>query len=332
MSRTNGKIAFLVVCWNNKAIIKECLDALIAQTYKNNTIYVIDNNSSDNTAAYIEKTFGDKVMLFSSDVNNGFARGNNILIAHALKDPDVSHIALINSDAVLDKNWAKEIMGFASTKTNIACVQGITLDYFDRGTVDAEHVYFGNNFQSVQYGYGEPFRTAFAYPRKVFGVNAAAAVYSREFVEEQPMHVLFDEKFYMYLEDVDVSFRSTITGWDNYYVPSARAYHMGSVSAKKRSNSYNIYMTFRNQTALIVKNLPVHTFFVFFTEFMRFERHFYRHLKRTQGSKVMWTAIKGRLVGIIRAPLYIGDRLRIQRRRNISSRELERVMRSKGIF
>lgn len=331
MSDGDKKIAFLVVCWNNKPIIKDCLEALFNQTYKKRDIYVIDNNSTDGSADYIKDIY-PSVILNISTTNNGFAKGNNILIKQALKDPNVSHVALINSDVVLEKNWLEEIINFMSLKTNVACVQGITLDYYNHSIIDAEHIYVGSNFQSVQYGYGESFKKAFAYSRKVFGVNAAAAVYSREFIEEQPRYLLFDEKFYMYLEDVDVSFRSIITGWDNYYIPSARAYHMGSISAKKRSNAYNIYMTFRNQTALIVKNMPMHTFFRFFFTALNFERHFYKHLKTTQGKEVMWLAMKGRLVGILRIPLYLGDRFIIMRRRKISSRQIERVMLDKGLF
>lgn len=331
MNASPLKVAYLVVCWNNREIIDECLQSLQAQTYKNNAIYVIDNASADDTAQYVADNYPD-VILITSDANNGFAKGNNMLIQEALKDSDVGYMALINSDAVLDKDWTTEIMSYLSTKTNVAAAQGITLDYYDHGTIDAEHIYVGTNFQSVQYGYGNRFKQAYAHPRKVFGVNAAAAMYSREFIEEQPGNVLFDERFYMYLEDVDVSFRAIVTGWSNYYIPSARAYHMGSVSSKKRSSGYNIQMTIRNQAALLFKNMPAKTFFAFLPEAIKFERHFYRYLKQVHGKEVAKKARMSRLKGICRLPIYVADRYRLRRRTKINHTDLERIMRAKGIL
>lgn len=331
MIKEEVKIAFLVVCWNNKEIIGECLNSIQKQLNLTKKIYVIDNASSDDSASYISQNFPD-VTLIVSDKNNGFAKGNNILIKESLKDADISWVALINSDAVLDPEWGSELVKYLSTKSKVACAQGITLDYYDHNIVDAEHVYLGTNFQSVQYRYGEQHKQAYAYPRKVFGVNAAAALYSRPFIDEQPRGVLFDEKFFMYLEDVDVSFRAVVTGWNNYYVPSARAYHMGSVSAKKRSGSYNIYMTFRNQSALLFKNMPFGTFIHYLPKAINFERHFYIHLKRTKGKEVAWLAFKGRIVGLLRLPLYSVDRWRINSHRKLSSKELARVMNNKGIY
>lgn len=325
------KIAFLVVSWNNREIIDECIESIWAQSYGNKVIYVIDNASTDGTAKHIAKNHPD-VILVSSSENNGFARGNNILIQKALEDENVGYIALINSDVVLDKKWSTEIINYIKHKPKAACVQGITLDYYDHGMIDAEHVYVGTNFQSVQYGYGERFKEAYSNPRKVFGVNAAAAVYTRQYIDEQPNNVFFDEKFYMYLEDVDISLRAIVTGWNNYYIPTARAYHMGSVSAKKRSNGYNLMMTLRNQSALLFKNLPIKTIIRFLPKAIKFDVHFFIHLRRTQGKRVAIKALRGRVEGLLRLPLYFKDRLRIRRIAKRGSAEIERVMRQKGIF
>lgn len=331
MSSKDKKVAYIVVCWNNRKIIDECLKSLKRQTYKPTDIYVIDNASSDGSADYIAKHHPE-VKLIRSSVNTAFAKGNNIVIKEALKDETVAYIALINSDAVIDKEWTAEIVKYIHDKPRVAGVQGITLDYYDHKTVDAEHIFVASNFQSTQHGYGETYKEAYAHPRKVFGVNAAAAIYTRKFIEEQPQQKLFDEKFYMYLEDVDVSFRAIMSGWSNYYIPSARAYHMGSVSAKKRSNGYNLEMTFRNQAALLFKNIPLSVFLANLPEAWRMEKHFYLHLYRNFGPVTMMRIIRARIVGILRLPLYIGDRLRLAKKRKINNATLNRAMRNRGIF
>jgi len=332
MSSDKQKVAYLVVCWNNRKIIDECLQSLQQQTYKNTVVYVIDNDSSDGSAEYIEQNY-PSVLLTKHDQNSGFSRGNNLLIHEALKDKDVGYVALINSDAVLDKDWTKNLIDFLKDKSHFAGAQGLTLDYYDHDIVDAEYIYVEPNFQSVQYGYGKSLNeTEHKEARRVFGVNAAAAIFSRHFIEDQPENVLFDEKYYMYLEDMDVALRSVITGWENYFVPSARAYHMGSVSSKKRSNGYNIKMTFRNQAALLYKHLPYRVFKNYLLAAIKFERHFYIHLIKTHGYKTLWMAVTGRIVGILRLPLYTRDRKRLMKKRTISSEELERIIKNRGEF
>lgn len=331
MDKRTTHIAYLVVCWNNRKIIDECLQSIMDQVGVKVTVHVIDNASADGSAEYIEKSYPD-VKLIKSDKNNGFAKGNNILIKEALVDENVDYVALINSDAVIDKDWSIELMKGLEGKHRVACAQGTTLDHYNHQVIDSQHIYVGDNFQSVQYGYTELYDENYVYVRQVFGVNAAAAIYSRSFIEEQRDTVLFDEKFYMYLEDVDVAFRSIMAGWKNYYVPTAKAHHMGSVSSKKRSNGYNIQMTFRNQAALLFKNMPAKVFFANLPKALRFELHFYRHLKRTEGSGITKKAMAGRFIGLVRLPLYLGDRWRFSKKRKIDNATLERVMKNNGIF
>ncbi|MCA9313746.1 glycosyltransferase family 2 protein [Candidatus Saccharibacteria bacterium] len=331
MINKQPKVAYLVICWNNRDIIDECLHALKEQTYESTDIYVIDNASKDGSADYIEEKYPE-IHFVRHNENSGFAKGNNILIKEVLKDKDVEYIALINSDAMLDKHWTSEVVDFLKDKSMVAGAQGITLDYYNHSIVDAEHIYVGTNFHAVQYGYGMRYKKAYAHPRKVFGVNAAAAVYSRSFIEQQHDKKLFDEKFYIYLEDVDVSFRAIMTGWNSYYIPAARAYHMGSVSSKKRSNGFNIEMTFRNNAALLFKNMPLKVFLIHLPEAAKMELQYYRHMYKRFGFVAMLRVVRARLVGILRLPLYISDRRRITKQRKISNTTLDRVMRRKGIF
>jgi GT2 family glycosyltransferase len=331
MTDNHPTIAFLVVCWNNKNIIEECINSINEQTVGHKQIYIMDNASSDGSASYIRGKYPE-VRLIASDKNNGFARGNNILIQECLKNKSITYVALVNSDAVLEKKWTEEILKGIKGKNQVACVQGTTLDYYDHRTIDSQHIYLRNDFQSVQYGYMTKYDRADTYPRRVFGVNAAAALYSREFIESQPKKVLFDERFYMYLEDMDVAFRSVLGGWKNYYIPSAKAYHMGSASSKKRASGYNIYMTYRNQAALLAKNAPLRILLKFLPHAIMHDIRFYRHLRQQGDKEFIRQIVKGRLVGIVRAPLYLNSRFKIMHKRRITNEQLERVMMNEGIF
>jgi len=252
-----AKVAFCVVAWNNADILRICLDSLLAQTDVPFDIYMIDNASTDDTRVVMAQY--PSVHVTWSSVNTGFARGNNILIRQALKDPEVGYVALINSDVELDAAWASTLVTFAEQRPNVGSLQGLTLDYFDHAVVDSLHIFINPNLHAQQYGHGRSALPPGAYyPRKVFGVNAAACVYSRAMIESLPdqRHGFFDGRFFMYYEDIDLSYRALLCGWDAWFVPDALAYHMGSVTTKKRGSRYSLEMVGRNLPATAFKNTP----------------------------------------------------------------------------
>ncbi len=323
------KVAYIIVCWNNKTLLDECLAAIENQTYPHKEIFLIDNNSADGSADFVAENYPG-VTLVRSEENNGFARGNNILIDRAMGDKDIKYFALINTDAVLDTDWTQTLVDAAVQHPNAAALQGITIDYFNRHLVDSHHIYVAENFQSTQYGYKSLYLQDNYYSEKVMGVNAAAAIYTRKFVEEQPFKTFFDERFFMYLEDVDVSMRALLLGYDNYFIAGAKAYHMGSASSNKRSSDFSLYYTARNQGALLLKNFPLKILFMHYVNFLKFEVHFIKHLGMHYGRKTRNTYLKGRFVGFFINLRYLVSRCKVMSRRRISSDHLLSLMHNKG--
>ena len=327
------KVAFCVVSWNNASVLGECLDSLLAQTGVTCDIYLIDNGSTDDTRALLARY--PTVHVTWSDVNNGFARGNNILIQQALRDPDVYYIALVNSDAVLGTNWATTLVDFAEQRTHVGALQGLTLDYFDHSRVDSQHIFVNGRLQGQQFGYGDTALPANQYyPRKVFGVNAAACIYTRAMIEALPdrQHGFFDERFFMFYEDVDVSFRSLICGWDSWFVPSAIAYHMGSVSAKKRSSDYSPRMVARNLPAMIYKNAPWQMIVSCFGAACQGMLLWLRDIARMHGWRAAARTATSLVQGLGRLPAYQLSRRRIQSARVIGANYLQHIVNSDGIL
>jgi GT2 family glycosyltransferase len=107
------KVAFVIVGWNNKDLLKECFDSIHSQDYKDISIYYVDNGSADNSVEYVTKNF-PSVKLVDARKNTGFAVGNNIGIKAALQDEKVQYIALLNSDARIEKSWTSTIIKFAN--------------------------------------------------------------------------------------------------------------------------------------------------------------------------------------------------------------------------
>ncbi|MDR1264796.1 MAG: glycosyltransferase family 2 protein [Propionibacteriaceae bacterium] len=321
-----AKVAFLVVTWNNHDIVADCLESLLAQTGVVPVVHVWDNASADATPAVVRRY--PAVRLTVSKTNDGFARGNNELIRQALLDPAVEYLALVNSDARLDPAWASTLVDFARTRSGVGALQGLTLDYYDHRVVDSHHICLNLRLQGVQYGYGQllvdlpraPLDLARA-PVKVFGVNAAAGLYSRSLAEGLPdrAHGFFDQRFFMYYEDVDVSYRALTAGFESYCVPAARAYHMGSASTKRRGSAYSQRMVARNQAAMIIKSTPLDVLVHCAPQYARGLARFMRDIDRQQGRRAMLGVLGQWLFGLVTAPRYLGSRWRVRRAARLSS-------------
>ena len=325
------RVAYVIVTWNNADIIQGCLDSILAQTGVDPVIHVLDNASADATVAVVKKY--PQIQLTRSRQNLGFARGNNILIRQALRNKDVEWVALVNSDATLDPGWTTALLNYVEGRSHVAAVQGLTLDYYDHDVVDSQHIFVSGNLQGIQYGYGQRVDAASYYPRKVFGVNAAAAMFSREFIENQPDpdSYFFDERFYMYYEDVDVAYRALVAGYDSYFVPTALAYHMGSVSTKKRKKTYSSTMVARNQLAMIYKNTPVKVFLMSIPSLLFGVQSFVRQAREDFGPSGALRVVGSFILGLFRLPLYARSRRAIHIKSHMDSVYLMSIMHHDGI-
>jgi GT2 family glycosyltransferase len=324
-------VAFLVVTWNNEAIIGGCLDSILAQQGVDARVFVLDNASADGTVAAVKRY--PSVKLIESSTNTGFAHGNNVLIRAALSDPATEYFALVNSDATLDPAWAQTLTQFAATKTRLGALQGLTLDYFDHSTVDSHHIFVNARFHGVQAGHGDPLAKMKAEPQRVFGVNAAAALFTRALAEGLPDqgHDFFDERFFMYYEDVDLAYRAAVAGFESWTVPAARAFHMGSVSAKQKSNVYAHQMVARNQTAMIVKNTPLKVMVRQFPQFVAGVGYFLLKTVRGEaGVAAMLKVAAWWLYGALTSPRYLASRRAIRRASRLDDATLLRFMRGDG--
>lgn len=331
MSNDSSKrptVAFIIVCWNNQALLKECFESIASQTFSNTVTVMVDNGSKDSSVAETRKSF-PWVEVVEAGKNLGFATGNNVGINYALTNyPELEHIVFVNTDARLEKDWLETMVEFSMKKPRGALYQSITLDYYDHAVIDSTHIYVSRDGSGTQAGWRTPYIAELG-PRKVFGVNAAVAMISCAFIKAQPFKKLFDETMFMYLEDVDLSSRATIMGWDNYLVPGTFAYHMGSASSGKNPG-FSLYMTYRNNIAMLAKNIPTTMLIKMIPTILRADRHTLKHLKKIGQERVRGKLIKGRIVGLIRLPLYLPGIFKMGKYRRSTSKEYLRILMKNG--
>lgn len=302
------KVAIVLVCWNNADLLPACLGSIAAQTHPASSVILVDNGSADGSVS-VATGLMPGIAVIEAGYNSGFARANNIGIARALEDSAVKYVALVNTDATLDPDWLRALVSFAQGNAELAFLQGLTLDHFDHDVIDSTHLFLDHSGYGSQGRWKE--RLDGPLPSsKVFGVNAAACVVTRDFIEAQPFGDFFDESLFMYLEDVDVAARATIMGWSSYFVPDAIAYHMGSASssAASRVSRLAFYMTFRNDLGVLVKNLPLGVLLRILPRAPIADFRTIRRLLRCGEWRVAGEVVRGRLVSLGRLPLYLRKR------------------------
>ena len=133
---------------------------------------------------------------------------------------------------------------------------------------------------------------------------------------------LFDEDFFMYYEDVDLSFRAQLAGWKIRYTPHAIAYHKVGASSDKVPG-LAVYNTFKNLPLVFIKNVPGRLFWSIGVRFLiTYLLIFASAVRHGNG----WPALKGALVLIVKKPAAYKKRLKIQRQRKVSTSYIESII------
>lgn len=238
-----ANITIIILTYNNVDDIKTCLSSIMAQTYPYYSITVVDNNSTDGTIGYIRKSFPD-VRVIQTGENLGYAAGNNVGIELADKDSD--YIAILNPDTEVDKNWLLELVQALEMNHGAGLATSKILLYDKRDSINTcgnyEHFAgfaFCNGLNENSSIYNKQAVTA--------GVSGCSFLARRTVLEKLGG---FDPDFFMYHEDVDLSWRARRAGYDIIYVPTSIVYHKYQLSLKP----WKYFYMERNRYLLLLKN------------------------------------------------------------------------------
>lgn len=240
------KTTVVVPNWNGEAWLKECLDSLMDQSVPL-TLVVVDNGSTDSSRDIL-KSYGEKIVIIHREKNYGFTGGVNPGIEYAIEN-EFDAVALFNNDAVADKDWLKNLQLELKKDTGIvtSCLQT-----FDRKFIDStgdQMTVWGLPYPR---GRHTPVSNAPKEPEYIFGASGGASLYSIPMLKQIGT---FDDDFFAYYEDVDISFRAQLAGWKVMLAPDSVAYHrIGQTSGKLKG--FTVYHTFKNLPMLLKKNVP----------------------------------------------------------------------------
>lgn len=251
-----------IVTFNSRKDIEKCLDSVFIQNHPVSQIIVIDNGSGDGTQEILLK-YKEQIMIVFNTSNTGFAPAHN----QAIKLSKADYHLVLNPDVTLHPDYIYELIKHAEQGDRVGSLTGKLVFQSSPDTIDSCGLRINKARRGFELG-GERPTSEYTSSIEVFGVSGAAALYSREMINDISFQgEFFDETFFAYKEDVDVAWRARLLGWKAAMVPAAQAYHergwkKGSRSKQSlfiRKFSYiNRYkMIFKNdRLKYILKNLP----------------------------------------------------------------------------
>jgi GT2 family glycosyltransferase len=236
-------ISVVVVNYNGRPYLEGCLTALAAQTHSAFEVIVVDNASSDDSAAWVAAHFPG-VHVLRAPRNLGFAAGNNLGIRAARGE----FIATLNNDTEVEPHYLERLSA-PMREARVGMCAALMLEFQRRDRVDSagieiDRAGFAWNRQA---GRREDGVTT---DREVFGACAGAALYRHAMLDEIG---LFDEDYFGFYEDADLAWRARRAGWKCFLVPGARVYHVHGGSFRQGS-AQKLYLLARNRWWTLLKD------------------------------------------------------------------------------
>ena len=301
--------------WDGLPFVLDCLKALQAQSQAHDVV-VVDNGSVDGSATTIAGQF-PAVHLIVLPHNTGFAGGVNTGLRYALQQ-GYDYAALLNNDATPDKNWLEQLVITmeASHKTGIVTCKLLHTDgtYFDStgdfySTRGIAFPRDRNQLDTGQRDVEEP----------VFSATGGASLYRVAMLRQIG---LFDEFFFAYFEDVDISFRAHLADWQVVYQPKAICYHAISATSS-RHGSFSRYHSVKNLPVLYCKNMPAALFWKYLP---LFTYQLSRQLAASTMKGLLGVHLKAVAASLWHLPTTLKDRRRIQKSRVLTARQVDALL------
>lgn len=243
----NPLVSVIIVNWNGKRFLKDCLNSLLKTTYKNIEIVLVDNASTDSSVEYIKRSF-PLVKIIKNRTNLGVSAGHDI----GFKNTRGEAILLLNSDTIIEDNVVGKLVKSLYADKNIGAVQPKLVIYPGEHLIDSVGCFFLANGDLYHYGREkDPNDPKYNKTMEIFSTKGACMLIRREVLERTG---LFDRDFYAYFEDTDLCIRIWLSGYKIIYIPSATVYHKGGGGAKQMMHSYILYHSYKNRIYTYLKN------------------------------------------------------------------------------
>lgn len=253
-SKSDMDISIIIVSYNVHHYLRQCLESVFASAKHANLdieVFVVDNNSTDNSVGYIRSKFPQdgfpNLHLIANRANVGFGRANN----QALRKATGKYVLYLNPDTIITENTLRDCYDYAETKEDIGALGVKMLNATGSFALESRR-----GLPTPWVAFCKMSGLGHVFPKsRIFG-----RYYMRYLDKDQPAEIeivsgafmlcshaalkkcgAFDEQFFMYGEDIDLSYRFLKGGFKNYYHPTPIVHYKGESTHK---GSYKYVHTF----------------------------------------------------------------------------------------
>jgi GT2 family glycosyltransferase len=246
------QVAIVILNWNGKFFLEKFLPEVIRHSSHIADIFVADNNSSDESVAFLRAKFPE-VKIILNQSNLGFAGGYN----EALKHIQSEYYILLNSDVEVTESWIEPLLDLMQKEIHIAACQPKIRSYKQ----PAEFEYAGAAGGFID-KFGYPFcrgrifsslekdQLQYEDTKEIFWATGACLVVRSKIFQQLGG---FDETFFAHMEEIDLCWRMHRAGYKIMCCPASIVYHIGGGTLPK-NNPRKTYFNFRNNLMMVYKN------------------------------------------------------------------------------
>jgi len=301
------KITAIIVNWNDKDVIVECIQSLLDQNRNKIDIIISDNGSKDDSVEFIRKRF-PSIKIIENGENLGFGSAINRGLGLAKGD----YLLFLNSDLKLHSKCVGELAKVLESDSNVGGTIPKILHIDQQNTINSLGILI--NYTGIAYpnllgqkdpGYQEPFESAcggiFMLRREVYEMVGG-----------------FDEDLFLYHEDHDLSWRIRLAGWHLKVAPQAIMYH----HYKFNKGVLKYYSSEKNRLYILLKNMEIKTLALIFPALIIIEFSQWFHAVI---NKWFLLKIKSYIEILKLFPRILTKRKKIKLSRKVSDKEITRV-------
>ena len=253
----------IVICSrNNKDITSQCIDSLLASSYPNYKIILVDDYSTDDSADFLEKKYPN-IILIRNKKNLGTAKTRNV----GINLSDGKYIITMDNDATISSEWILKMVELMESDESIGQAVGKILFFDDRQRIAAAGGSMYYRGKGYDIGFGEPDNGQYNQIRQVLYACTASSIIRRSALNQ--VGGFCDVYFHGY-DDTDFSLLLNIAGYKVLYLPEIISYHMVSKTVNQTIGKKRAYYAIRNRLLImfrtyefksLIKHIPKNIYF-----------------------------------------------------------------------
>jgi GT2 family glycosyltransferase len=244
--------SIVIVNYNGYKWLKLCIPSLLKTDYSEFEIIIVDNGSTDQSIEYLRNNWQHRIKIIELRENLGFAEGCNIGIREAKGDI----IALLNNDMEVHKDWLRAAVEALLSDEKVGAVQSKIMQHGNKEKIYCAGLSIDKFGLCLPIGSGEIDYGQYDYLAEIWGGCGGAMVGWKHVLVNAG---LFDPSFFIYYDDVDLSWRIKLSGYNILLASSSVVYHVGAATTKSLPSQFVTFHATKNLIISWLKNYSLRT-------------------------------------------------------------------------